>query len=292
MAIKLQRVFVVTLLAYSILCIGITVLCVLDKSLRYVDLKAAAAASEGIVGSYEILGISSVSFERWFRKCQRLASKCTSLKFDNIVQCSSKIGIQATDLFFMYVYLPLWSMVAAFIAHMLLWRTPGSSKGGKSKKRSNNIPTEMPPLQACYMDDDELSLSRELSADSCEGDPASPTHAYLIFDETFGIIEKSIIDGWGSVDANIKSMIGTAATNGLYSNKSAPGVVNPLQKRRIFPPVRNSTASKSADRTINPTISTMSSTLVPPNTSVSAPLATSTPSPGRTAEKRKKNTRN
>lgn len=305
MAIKLQRLFVINLLGYSILCIGITIVCVLDKSLRYADLKAAAAATDGILRGYEVLGIASLEFERWFRKCQRLTNRCSQFNIDDAMHCSSKALMQAVDLFFMYLYVLLGTMLLAFLVHRLLWRSSGA-KGGKGKKRSNSIPTEVPPLQACYTDEeDELllhSLSHDFSGDSGDGGdhPSSPRHSSLVFDETFGIIEKSILDSWGHVEVCAKPM-------GMSPSLKKAAGANSLLKRRVLPPVRNSNPVKSNGRggisTPNGSFGKLSSLAsTSPSTSATAasqitpsdrrsPAADGGRSGGGTTEKRKKNSK-
>lgn len=179
----LHSLFLWIIACYGVICVGITAVFAFSKS--GVDVMVS------YLNSYD--GCLVDSLIAWRSNLQYSLERCQGL-----FGCTADMSLQVIDLFFLFTYIPLCAMFAAFIlSNPTIKRALFGEYVSRFLSSSLDVVAEMPALEhanAQPIPSSGSSVNRRRT--SSAGRSSKVISEQLIFDDTFGIIRKDILESW------------------------------------------------------------------------------------------------
>lgn len=198
-----------------------------------------------LLGPLLLFGGKLDQFASWLTDVHHSAEICSST-----VDCVGRLFDHAFELFFMYIYLPLTAMFATFVIDQTI---TNKRVMGILFHRARPRTASMPALE-------NSENNRRSGSNKSAKSPASSVRTSiqppkrlelygrgLVYDDTFGLIPKDILDSWRHdqrVEASGVRTQSCADMTQLQQGSVPPASV--VVKLKIIPPVRNRTPYKEA----------------------------------------------
>lgn len=179
----LHLVYLRIIACYGLLCGGITTLLALSnykfgQVLPYFN-------------SYDARLLEN--FKEWHDKLHSSLATC-----EGTASCAVDAALHVVDLFFLFAYIPLCSMFAAFVlSNSTIKRVLFGEFVGSLLPIGSDVVAEMPALEHSNCQPVQNAVpthNRRRASSSSRSSLRSSEH--LVFDDTFGIIRKDIIESW------------------------------------------------------------------------------------------------
>jgi hypothetical protein len=226
---KLYGIFFGIVACYGLICSGITLLCIFSNA-NFDDLVS-------YVSSFD--NRHNIELRDWHLALSTDFNSCSGT-----MDCTSGIALHILNLFYLFTYVPICAMFVAFVLDnpMIKNTLYGESLGVIFTGGREVSLAEMPPLENASSGRGQGPLpsttpNRPRSSSESSNE-AKQTGHQLIYDDTFGIIQKEILDIWNRP----KKMH-------IDTDELAP----PPRVGTPLPPIRNITPrpSSSAPKKIN-----------------------------------------